>query len=154
MLRRFLSFQLLCWNMRITSWTSASLTALHIHTGCRTSWTFSRGLCLSSERKVTRWNQLKDRVHPWTEMKEMLLLHQLVVFQGRSEFLVCNFPKLYWVSKYNRNIRLKYRSKVCCFPTFEKLYITSHLRQFLCGVLRLCFHPVLSSVMTVLQNKF
>lgn len=44
--------QLLCWNMRIMSWTFDSLTVLLILTGCLTSWMSSLGLCPSLGRKV------------------------------------------------------------------------------------------------------
>ena len=49
-------FQLLSWNMKTMWWTSGSSTALHIHTGCQTSWMSSHGLCPSWGRKVRVWS--------------------------------------------------------------------------------------------------
>jgi len=42
----------LFWNTKATLWTSDSSIALHTPIGYRTSWMFSRGACLSLERKV------------------------------------------------------------------------------------------------------
>ena len=41
-------------NTRTTWWTSANSTVHHTHTGYRTSWTYSRGLCPSSVRRSRR----------------------------------------------------------------------------------------------------
>lgn len=48
----FVILQLPYWNTRTMWWTFDSLIALHIRTGCQTSWTSSRGRCRSSARKV------------------------------------------------------------------------------------------------------
>lgn len=65
--------QLLCWNMRIMSWTFDSLTVLLILTGCLTSWMSSLGLCPSLGRKVNHlpstdlmWHKILNKCNKQT----------------------------------------------------------------------------------------